>query len=209
MSDLRVYIDEIDSNRLRRAKELSELKVRMAMLSDVTSYGIHSKAVIVLSYAHWEGFYNECVQCYINSLKGNDRKVSNVSWSMLIGILKPELQRLRDRNHSSVAESDFVDKLRELLDDGFDEFDTSVVSSRSNLNFEKLRQNFRVLGFDPTPFQRWRLRIDKELVGWRHSVAHGDDPDLSSVGLDHHISFTQRLLLLLADVFQYEMIGSV
>jgi len=126
---------------------------------------------------------------------------------MLIGLLKPELQRLRDRNHSREAESDFVDKLRGLLEDGFDEFDASVVSSRSNLNFEKLRHNFRVLGFDPTPFQRWRLRIDKELVGWRHSVAHGDDPDLSSVGLDHHIVFTQKLLLLLADVFQYEMLG--
>jgi hypothetical protein len=59
-----------------------------------------------------------------------------------------------------------------------------------------------VLNFDLTPFQRWRLRIDKELVGWRHSVAHGNDPDLSSMDLDRHIEFTQKLLLLLADTFQ-------
>jgi hypothetical protein len=206
MIDDMAHIDEIDANRFRRARELSELKVRIAMPAGVTRYGVHSKAVIVLSYAHWEGFYNECVHSYINSLKGHHKKVCDVAWSMMIGLLKPELQRLRDRNSSREAESDFVDKLNSLLSEGFDGFDISVVSSRSNLDFEKLRHNFRVLGFDPTPFQRWRLHIDKELVGWRHSVAHGNDPDLSSVDLNHHIVFTQKMLLLLADVFQNEMI---
>ncbi|RQW71838.1 hypothetical protein EBB56_05320 [Halomonas sp. YLB-10] len=202
MNDLSQNVDQIDGLRLRRAKELSELKVRMTEAGKFSNYGVHSKAVIVLAYAHWEGFYNECVRHFIDSLESHNKKVREVSWSMLVGVLKPNLQKLRDRNHSSEAESQFVDGLRATMDKGFSEFDANVVMSRSNLDFKKLKQNFDILGFDLVPFQKFRIRIDKELVGWRHSVAHGDDPDLSSVDLENHVQLTQDLLLLLSDSFQ-------
>ncbi|ODC00618.1 hypothetical protein A3197_09875 [Candidatus Thiodiazotropha endoloripes] len=202
MSDISDIIAEIDSNRLRRAKELSEIKVRMDEVGKKSSYGVHSKSLIVLSYAHWEGFYNECAISYVNALKLDGKKVGDTSWPLLIGVLRPGLQSLRDKNHSSDAEVEFVESLKNKLQTNFTEFDISVVLSKSNLNFHRLDRNFRVLGFDIQPFQEWRLKIDKELVGWRHSVAHGDDPDLSTLDLFHHIQFTQRLLLLLADNFQ-------
>ncbi|MDZ7662474.1 MAE_28990/MAE_18760 family HEPN-like nuclease [Thiohalophilus sp.] len=201
MNNVSFYIDEIDANRIRRAKELSELKVRMTETAYLSRYGVNSKATIVLSYAHWEGFYNECINIYVNLLKGIDKKISDISWPMLVGILRPELQRLRDRNHSPKAEYDFVNNLKNLIDENFDNFDSEVISSRSNLNYEKLRSNFDFLGFNVAPFNTLRLRIDKELVGWRHGVAHGDDPDLSAVDIDNHIEFTQNMLLLLSDVF--------
>ncbi len=207
MTEIDRYLSEIDSKRLRRTLELSELKVRMASPVGVSRYGVHSKAVIVLSYAHWEGFYNDCVQCYVEFLRNNGRKVRDVSWSMMIGLLRPGLQGLRDRNHSREAELNFVNKLESLIEEGFDNFDVSVVLSRSNLDFDALRHNFEVLGFDLDPFLRWRLKITKELVSWRHGVAHGNDPDLSLVSLKEHIAFTQDMLLLLADTFQGKMVN--
>ena len=209
MHDWEKFLSAIDESRLRRAKELSDIKSHLAGPSVTSPYGIHAKAVIVLSYAHWEGFYNECVDTYLNCLNEFGKKVSDVSWSMLVGILTPELKRLRDKNLSYSAQSDFVEKLSMLMKSGFKNFDSSVVVARSNLNFEKLRVNFRVLGFDISKYQMWRLRIDKELVGWRHSVAHGDSPDLSSVDLRQHIGLTQALLLLLADTFQYAISEAV
>ncbi len=202
MTDVDVYLRLIDEFRLRRCKELSELKVRMMEVEGVARYGIHSKALIVLAYAHWEGFYNECANCFIDALRAFDRKVADVSWLMLVGVLRPELQKLQDRNHSSKAESDFVSFLKHSIENDFSEFDRSVISARSNLDFAKLEQCFSLLGFDITPFQRLRIRIDKELVGWRHGVAHGSEPDLSSVDINRHIGFTQQILLLVADVFQ-------
>jgi hypothetical protein len=92
--------------------------------------------------------------------------------------------------------------LKEISERGFDNFDKTVILSKSNLDFSKLRHNFNILGFDITPFQQHRLRIDNELVKWRHQVAHGDSPDLSAVDLDNHIAFTQKAMLLLADTFQ-------
>ncbi|MCQ6260705.1 MAE_28990/MAE_18760 family HEPN-like nuclease [Alcanivorax sp. MM125-6] len=202
MTDLLKSIEQVDALRLNRARELSELKVRMTEAGKYSKYGVHSKALIVLAYASWEGFYNECVQCFVDALKKSDKKVGDVSWALLVGLLKPNFQRLRDRNHSSEAESQFVNDLRSVINRDFTEFDANVISSRSNLDFKKLQQNFDILGFDLSPFQRYRIRINKELVGWRHSVAHGDEPDLSSVDLRHHVKLTQHLLLLLSDTFQ-------
>lgn len=207
MTDVSSYIDKIDVERLRRARELSELKVRMSEMNGITKYGVNSKALIALAYAHWEGFYNECVNNYIQALTISGTKVSNISWLLLIGVLKPDLQRLKDKNHSSIAEIEFVDRLKGLINSDFRNFDKMAVKSRSNLNFATLDQNFKVLGFDIAPFQRWRLKIDKELVGWRHSVAHGDEPDLTSIDLHMHIQFTQKMLLLIADTFQYDLIN--
>ncbi|WKT60038.1 MAE_28990/MAE_18760 family HEPN-like nuclease [Microbulbifer thermotolerans] len=205
MSEVSRIVQRIDTERLRRARELSELKVRMTEMEGASKYGVNSKALIVLSYAHWEGFYNECVTYYIEALKEADKKVRDTSWLLLIGVLRPDLQRLRDRNHSSSAEIEFVERLRSLLDSDFNNFDNMSIRSRSNLNFATLKNNFNILGFDISPFQRWRIKIDKELVGWRHSVAHGDEPDLSSVDLHRHVQFTQDMLLLLADTFQNDL----
>lgn len=205
MSDIKKYTEKIDTSRLRRAKELSELKIRMTEMNGISKYGINSKALIVLSYAHWEGFYNECVNHYIDALRDHGNKVGEISWLLLIGILKPELQRLRDRNHSLTAEVEFIERLRVLINNDFSTFDNSVVMSRSNLDFEKLAQNFKILGLNLAPFQRWRIKINKELVGWRNSVAHGDEPDLSSVDFNKHVQLTQNLLLMIADTFQTDL----
>jgi hypothetical protein len=205
MTDNFPFLTEIDSIRLRRAKELSEIKVRMSELDSVAQFGIQSKAVIVLSYAHWEGFYNDCISLYIDFLREERKSVSDVSWPMLIGLLQPDFQRLRDRNHSQLATVAFVRRFEQAMRSDFSGFDKEIVSSRSNLDFSKLKDNFEVMGFDCSPFLRWRLKIDNELVRWRHSIAHGDDPDLSAVDIKGHIAFTQDMLLALSDRFQIEI----
>lgn len=208
MNDIFWFLSEIDSNRLRRARELSEIKVRMNDLSTLAQFGIQSKAVIVLSYAHWEGFYNDCISLYIDYLREAGKSVSDVSWPMLIGLLQSDFQRLRDRRHSRSATVEFVLRFQQTVENGFSGFDKEVVSSRSNLDFKKLKENFEVMRFDYSPFLRWRLKIDNELVRWRHSVAHGDDPDLSTVDINEHIAFTQDMLLILSDRFQSEIMNS-
>jgi len=206
MSQLLQYMDNIDSLRLRRAKELSDIKVRFASSSGRPNFNIESKATIVLAYAHWEGFYNECVECFIGYQKETRRKVRDVAWPLLIGLLTGEFQQLNDRNHSLDSETEFIERLEPLIEQDFNGFNVKVICSRSNLNFKKLQQNFRILGFDLSPLQPLRLRIDNELVAWRHGVAHGDEPDLLTVDLISHVEFTQELLLTMADIFQNHIV---
>ena len=69
MLDIDIYFDEIDIARVRRAKELSEIQRSFGALLSSDLLGIACKAVVVLAYANWEGFYNECVRTYLNFLR--------------------------------------------------------------------------------------------------------------------------------------------
>lgn len=196
------YFDAIDSARIQRAKELSEIKRTFRSMASADPLAIGSKSVVVLSYAAWEGFYNECVRIYLDFLESHSIKVADASWLLLSGALSADFKSLRDRHHSDIAKRDFVARLKDRIVCGFNDFDRSVVMARSNLDYAKLSYNFLLLDLDVNPFQIRRIRIDKELVGWRHGVAHGDPPDLTIVDVASHIEFASELLLNVSDSFQ-------
>jgi RiboL-PSP-HEPN len=199
------YFDEIDLARVRRAKELSEIKFRFTSASIPDPLSINSRAVIVLAYANWEGFYNECVHAYVRFLKDRGGKVRDTDWMLLVTALNADLESLKDRNHSDSAREEFIKNLQYRLDCGFEAIDSSIIAARSNLNFERLSWNLRLLNFDLGPFQRFRIKMDNELVRWRHQVAHGDSPDLSH-SISDHVDFAANLLIVLADRFQEAML---
>jgi hypothetical protein len=206
MPDIEVYFDEIDLARIRRVKELSELKRLFAMATGSDPLGIQSKAVVVLSYASWEGFYNDCVTTYRHFLSDQRVKVVDAGWFMLVGALSSDFESLRARNHSRDAKRDFVEKLKERLECQFDQFDISTIQARSNLDFGKLSSNYALLGFDVGILERYRVRINKEVVGWRHGVSHGNAPNLNGLDVSNHVDFVGEFLALVADQFQKAML---
>ena len=207
--DIDKYFDEIDIARARRARELSEIKFKFASSQGPDPSNINSRAVIVLTYASWEGFYNECVRAYIRFLRERGGKVRATDWMLLLSALRTDFESLRDRNHSDDARQEFVSNLKTRLECGFESIDGSVIEARSNLNFARLRWNFEILSFDLTPLQRFRIRMDRELVQWRHSVAHGDSPDLTALDINDHVEFAAALLVTLADGFQEAMLQRI
>lgn len=209
MPNIETYFDEIDLARIRRVKELSEIKRQFATSVDSDPLGVQSKAVVVLSYASWEGFHNDCVMTYHKFLSEQRVKVVDAGWFMLVGALSSDFESLRSRNHSRDAKRDFVEMLKERLKCEFDQFDVSTIQARLNLNFERLSSNYTVLGFDLGVFQKYRLRIDKEVVGWRHGVAHGNAPNLDRLDVANHIELIADLLALIADHFQEGMLQRV
>lgn len=204
------FFDDIDAARSLRVRELSEIKRHFGGSSAASDpMGVQSKALVVLSYAAWEAFYNECVDAYCEFLQNQGKRISDASWKMLVGALVAEFDSLRDRNHSNVARRHFVEKLQERLVCDFTMFDRTTVKARSNLDWDKLDQNFQLLDFDPTPFQQYRNRLDKEVVGWRHTVAHGDAPNLGRLDAADHISLVARLMMLASDTFQTAMLDHI
>ena len=202
MTDIDRFFDHIDGCRVRRVRELLDIKSTFAAAPSP----LFSKAAIVLTYANWEGFYNECTVAYVEFLSGQGRQVRQTGWTMLTGAFESIFESLRARNHSPEAKLEFVSEIEGRLDCKFDAFDASVIKARSNLDFYRLQHNYSLLQFDITPFQRYRLRIDKELVGWRHSVAHGDAPDLSALDASKHVELAEGLLVLMSDHFQSAML---
>ena len=209
MPDIEIYFDEIDIARVRRVKQLSEIKRSFGALLSSDPLGIASKAVVVLTYANWEGFYYECVRTYLNFLREKGGRVRDSDWMLLLSAFHADFESMRDRNHSFKSRQQFVENLKVRLDCGFDALDATVVEARSNLDFTRLTQNYLLLNFDPTSIESSRNRLDKELVGWRHAVAHGDSPDLTAMDVSAHVEFVSKLLILVSDRFQCSMLDRV
>ena len=201
------YFDEIDAARIRRVRELSEIKRQFGADRNRDPTSVNSKAAVVLTYANWEGFYNECVDIYTEFLTERGGKVRETDWMLLVGAFNPDFESLRSKNHSVDAKHQFVANLKTRMECGFDAFDRTTIQARSNLDYKRISKNYSVLNFELLSLQRCRIRLDKELVGWRHSVAHGDSPDLSALDIADHVDFTAYLLSEVADCFQYAMLN--
>ncbi len=209
MPKLEDFFDEIDTARVRRAKELSEVKRSFAPLASSDTYGVASKAVVVLAYANWEGFYNECVRTYFKFLIEKGGRVRDTDWMLLVGAFHADFESIRDRNHSLESRKGFVRNLQSRIECGFDAVNATLVEARSNLDFDRLSENYGLLNFDLSTLQVVRNRINQELVRWRHAVAHGDSPDLTTMDVEAHISFVSSLLIMIADSFQAAMLARV
>ncbi|MBU2533708.1 MAG: hypothetical protein KKB37_13280, partial [Alphaproteobacteria bacterium] len=112
-------------------------------------------------------------------------------------------------NHSLESRQNFIRNLQTRIESGFDAVEGKIVEARSNLDFARLSENYGLLNFDLSTMQNVRNRLDKELVGWRHAVAHGDSPDLTKMDVEDHIAFASSLLILIADQFQFAMLARV
>lgn len=209
MPKLDDFFDEIDITRVRRAKELSEIKRSFGQMDTNDLYGVASKAVVVLAYANWEGFYNDCVRTYLRFLVEKGGKVRDQDWMLLVSVFHVDFESMRGRNYSPASRRDFVKNLQARIDCGFDAVDGKIIEARSNLDFARLSENYELLNFDLSTIQKVRNRLDKELVGWRHAVAHGDSPNLSTMDVEAHINFASSLLMLIADRFQYAMLARI
>jgi hypothetical protein len=203
------YFDAIDVARVRRVRELSEIKRRFGADPAADPSNVNSKAAVVLAYASWEGFYNECVDIYVAFLTERGGKVRETDWMLLVGAFNPDFESLRSKNHSVDARHQFVANLKTRMECGFDVFDRTTIQAKSNLDYKRIARNYFVLNFEISPLQTFRIRLDKELVGWRHSVAHGDSPDLSALDIAGHVDFTAQLLSVVADCFQHAMLNRI
>ena len=201
------FFDEIDLHRARRIREISTLKVLCSYHSPTVLSNVLKKSFIVGCYGHWEGFYNECVDAFVSAAIKQNLEVKDVSWSLMVGVFESDLRSVKDRNHSRESHVELIESLRTKSGSKFDRFDRTCIKSRSNLNFETIRKNFNLLDVDCSGFERFRLKIDRELVGWRHSIAHGDEIDMSLVDIKTHADLTSELLILVSNLTQQKMLS--
>ena len=108
MVDINKFFDGIDTARIRRARELWEIKRICGSLGISDPEGINSKATIVLCYAAWEGFYNDCVEVYFQFLRERGGRVRDTDWMLLIAAFSRDFDSLRDKHHSANARREFI-----------------------------------------------------------------------------------------------------
>lgn len=188
------------SERARRARSLSNSRALYVGAAEPLRE-VAAQSLIVMSCAHWEGFFNFCVDLYIDAVNAAEKNIAQINPALLACEIDPHLMSLRDRNFRIDARPDFARQVFALSDHKKITSDHSILKAASNLDFKRLRNCLKALDVDESRLLRYQNFIVHELVKWRHQVAHGDEPDLSTADLIAHSHRAEELLIIVLEIF--------
>lgn len=164
-----------------RLREISDLKAAVLGSDDVARPAL-IRALVAIAYAHWEGHVRFSSQKYLTHIAL--RKLT-------FAVLNPQflrndfLPRLAVISHKSMEERGLiVDAILSGSEKRFSRVNEDLINTRSNLNFDVLKDICRVCGIDISIFDGKETFIDIILLKRRNAIAHGEDTFVGIAELD-------------------------
>lgn len=184
MQDIVDFRSDMEDSLSWRINEFMSLK---NLLREDNSVPV-VKTLIVMLYAHFEGFFKDCLECYVRYLNSTELQLNNFCDAIITASLSREYAAFENINRKCKElttvppAEEFLHKYhrrRELTQKFISDYlnkkikiDEKIINTKSNLDFSVLQENMYVLGLEHNYF------IDKQntitrLVKLRNAVAHG------------------------------------
>lgn len=150
------------------------------------------KTLIVMLYAHFEGFFKDCLECYIKYINSTNLLLNNFVDTVITASLCREYAAFEDSNRkckelttvppaeeflhryhrrrelTKIFTSNYLNKKIRI--------DEKIINTKSNLDYGVMQENLYILGFDYNYFKDKQNTITK-LVKLRNAVAHGSQKE--------------------------------
>lgn len=165
----------------------NEIKTLKNLLCDGNNVPV-VKTLIVMLYAHFEGFFKDCLECYIRYINSTELSLNRFSDSIITASLNREYAAFENKNRkckeltSVPPAEEFLHKFHrrmELTQKFSSDYlnrkiriDEKIINTKSNLDYGVVQENMYILGLDYNYFLNKQNAIIK-LVRLRNSVAHG------------------------------------
>ncbi|MCJ7526479.1 MAG: MAE_28990/MAE_18760 family HEPN-like nuclease [Candidatus Aminicenantes bacterium] len=183
----------LDVDLIWRRKELSDMK------SAVKTADLHFKpalirAIIALSYAHWEGYVRTCVNRYFEHLTLRKKLFAEFERQIYVNKF---LSRLDALHRSRISLEARCKLINDILDGGSSRFsylDSDLVDTRSNLNTDVIKDICMICGVDWSHFEQKRAFIDIVLLKRRNAIAHGQQEYIRANEIDDLVADTLALM---------------
>ena len=182
---------ELEEDRAWRDKEIREFQNRGSAISDEEGQKRYRRALVLLLYAHYEGFCKFAFTLYTNAINSADITCGEASYAVAAASLadmfkdlgnpqkKSDLFRRELPNdfklHRFAREREFVERVTEVNNHKV-EIPDYVVDTESNLTPIVMRKNLYRLGLPHDQFDGHASDINK-LLGIRNGISHGSLKD--------------------------------
>lgn len=192
------YTDEdlsaiFDSDLSWRRKELSDLKTAVES-ADEYAKPVLLRAIISMSYAHWEGYVRTCANRYFEHLTLRKKRFSDFERQIYVNSI---LGRIDALHGSRVCLTERCKLVNDILDGGSGRFsyvNPNLVDTRSNLNTDVASDICIVCGVDSKHFEQNRTFLDVLLLKRRNAIAHGQQ---EYIHIDEIDDFVAKVLSLM------------
>lgn len=185
IADLRA---ELEADRAWREDEVRKLQNLGESLSRAEEKDQYRRALVVMLYAHFEGFCRFALSLYCSAINRARIQCEQADFALVAASLAILFRDLRnpdkksdifrhplpdDRKlHMFAREREFVQRSTEFLRRTV-EIPDGVVDMESNLTPTVLSKNLFRLGFRHDAFEEWYGDINK-LLEYRNKIAHGE-----------------------------------
>jgi hypothetical protein len=179
---------EIEEDLSWRLDELRFFQNQLATLDSEQERERFRRALVLLLYAHFEGFCKFALSLYVNSINRSGITCADATFAIAAASLSDLFKALRNPEkkipefrhslpddttlHRFGREREFVERTAEFATRPVSVAD-DVVDTESNLKPVVLRKNLYRLGFPPDQFAEHEGRIN-QLLEYRNKISHGE-----------------------------------
>lgn len=184
MQDILEFRSDMEDSLSWRINEIITLKNMLREDNNVPVV----KILIVMLYAHFEGFFKDCLECYIRYINSTELELYKFGDSLIAASLNREYAAFENMNRkckelvSVPPTEEFLHKFhrrKELTQKMTSDYlyrkiriNEKIINTKSNLDYAVVQENMYILGLDYNYFLDKQNNITR-LVQLRNSVAHG------------------------------------
>lgn len=184
---------QLQQDRNWRLREMSDLKSAIN-LADEVAKNVLLRALVTLCYAHWEGSVRLAAQKFLEHVALRKFTFQSLDAQFLRNYFLPRLAALSTTKSSIPDRCKLLDDILGAKELRYSKANNDLVSTRSNLNSDVLRDICLVCGVDFAPFEADCDFIDIFLLKRRNEIAHGEDTRVGVSDVDALIDRTLSLM---------------
>lgn len=188
MRSLEQVHEDIEKDRAIREGEIRLIENIAARTDNEAEAGMLRRSLILLAYAHFEGFCKFALLAYASAINAIGLPCREACTPLVAATLSKVFAALRDVNnkheafayglpddrdlHLLARHRSFIDNYETIIARRVELAD-SLVDTKSNLNSLVLKRNLYQLGLEYPVVDTHRSSIDR-MLGVRNAIAHGD-----------------------------------
>lgn len=162
----------LDADLIWRRKELSDMKAAVRSVDEAGKPAL-LRALVTMSYAHWEGYVRTCASQYFQHLVLPRKPFSEFERQIYINNFLRRMDALHKSRHSLQDRCALVSDILDGTSKRFAYVHPSLIDTRSNLNTDAMVDLCTICGVDAKHFEEKRTFIDLKLLKRRNAIAHG------------------------------------
>lgn len=192
------FYDQITQDRNWRLKEVSDLKSAIRR-SDPFLQRVLLRALITVSYAHWEGYVRFSARKYMEHIALRKFQFQQLDRQFFRNYFLPRLAALSTTKTSIPDRCKLIDEILESADSKFSRINDDLINTKANLNYDVFSDICAICGISAANFEGNRTFIDVILLKRRNEIAHGENTFVAVDDLDEIADRTTGLMRAFGD----------